>query len=1006
MDANLLKQNPITLKTLLFTILLCFAVTKVGANSPPIPQFLHYGVEDGLSQITVHDFVEDKQGFIWVGTQRGVDRFDGHRFVHISSGEAPFSLPGSSVYDLELDPITGVIWAATIGGLAFFDPISLQVTHVPLIDHGGYRHQIAKSLHFDGDNRLWVGTENSLFVYHQETGRFIPAPAFSLRLKNINDIEQDNNNRFWLATGQGLYVYDGKTTQAVLAQELSIELNSLLFDEEEYLWVATSGLGLVKANVNDTTPSITRAFTPENSPIDSLVFDILPRPDGSKLVASFEKLVSIDETSSLPVADFTTGLIRDLRQKSARVYSLFESSQGIIFIGSWDSGLFTHDPDSIKFKRLDYSDEIKTYNVGVGPDNSILLSNNKGLWIRHANNVVEGPYNLQDEYRALAERGYISRILYDGTRNVSWLAGRFGLAYFDHNDNTFTLTAHDDKQGYSLLLSDQGKTLWMGTYNQGLFKLDADTLTVLSNWDMSLVIDLFQFSDERVWAATLGGLYRVFPENDTIQMFEHDVSNYTSLSHSVVTSMYPLSPNRFLVTTQAGGTNVMEVSGDGYNDVLFKRVFEDTVLNNLSVGGIAADRSGHLWMSTTQGVVQLNPETGKTTEYNSRHGAFDSGYYIGSSAQDNDGAIYFTGVEGTTVFHPDDIGISAFQPQVLFTGFSVMGTPYGVFPFPTTGKGLNQAPLKISLDYDTLFLKTDFVAIDYANPKSNQYAYRLLGLNDSWQPIPEQQHSLTLTNLNPGTYTLEIKASNIDGVWSPNIASMQIEIRPPWWKTLPAIALLFISASLTVFAIFRWRVSILKSQSANLSQLVEARTQELEQAIQKLTILSSTDPLTSLLNRRAFSERADQEMTRFRRGGNAFSLLLIDIDYFKAINDNYGHDTGDTVLTQLATVMKRHSRTHDIVARWGGEEFIVLLPDTIEAQAIAAAQEIRRQASTILVDNQANRLCLTIGVCEVSPQFDSIEACIKEADRRLYVGKDNGRNTIVARNGIIHDSVD
>lgn len=999
-DVNV-KQWGVRAFFFLFLLTSLYSPSNAIADTSPIPPFIHYGVEDGLSQITVHDFVEDKQGFIWLGTQRGIDRFDGHQFTQVIKGEAPSGLPGSSVYALELDPKSGLIWTATIGGLALFDPISFQVTHIPLIDHGGYRHQSARSLFFDATGQLWVGTENSLFVYNADTSRFIPAPGFSARLKNINHITQDASGLYWLATGDGLYIYDTESVTAVLASEISTELNSLLYDEKGFLWVASSGLGLLKLDISDTADiQINKTYTPESSNIDSIVFDIIPRPDGSIWVASFEHLIAINEEKDREILDYTAGLTRDISQSKARVYSLFENSQGVVFIGTWDSGFFSHDPNSIKFKRLDYSSDVNTFSVSVGPEQSLLLTNSEGLWIRSEDNGIEGPYDITQSFSQLKSKGHISRVLYDDKRDMSWVAGRFGLGQFNQNTKAFSLTQHTNRQGYSLLLTDNHNTLWFGTYNNGLYKLNADTLSEINHWQMPLVINLFQFNQDELWAATLGGLYRVLLDSDTVQLFEHEFNNDKSISHSVVTNVHPLSENEYLVTTQAGGVNLMTVSGKTAGDVSFKRVYRDSVLNSLSIGGVVTDDSDNLWLSTTQGIVQLNPKSGETTEYNSKNGAFNSGYYIGSTAQDAQGKVYFTGVEGTTVFHPNEIKVSDYQPEVYFTSLSVMSEPYTAYPFPSTGNSAQPDGVQINLPHDTLFISADFVSIDYANPKSNQYAYRLLGLNDTWQALPSQQYSLTLTNLNPGHYTLEVKATNIDGVWSDKVARLNINILPPWWQTPVAIFIFGIAFLVALYTIFRWRISIVEARSQNLSKLVEERTQELERAIEKLTKLSATDPLTGLLNRRAFNERATREFTRFKRGGKAFCLLLIDIDYFKSINDQYGHDIGDSVLVQFSENMAKRSRPHDIIARWGGEEFLVLLPDSDQADGIAAAKEISNSVPHVIVNGLQKTLGLTIGIAEISDAHDSIEACIKEADQRLYTGKENGRGLIVGSRGI------
>ncbi|WP_369599964.1 GGDEF domain-containing protein [Hahella sp. SMD15-11] len=159
---------------------------------------------------------------------------------------------------------------------------------------------------------------------------------------------------------------------------------------------------------------------------------------------------------------------------------------------------------------------------------------------------------------------------------------------------------------------------------------------------------------------------------------------------------------------------------------------------------------------------------------------------------------------------------------------------------------------------------------------------------------------------------------------------------------------------------------------------------------------SRTDELTQLPNRRDMRQRLDQEYYRYKRHGRHFSIILLDIDFFKKINDTYGHDAGDYVLVRFAEVLSHSCRKLDSAARWGGEEFLVLLPDTSLIQALALAERLRDTVEKTAFVYKGRRIQVTTsaGVCSIG-QTKDLEALLKQADINLYQAKIKGRNRVI-----------
>nr|WP_246404124.1 GGDEF domain-containing protein [Halomonas stenophila] len=161
--------------------------------------------------------------------------------------------------------------------------------------------------------------------------------------------------------------------------------------------------------------------------------------------------------------------------------------------------------------------------------------------------------------------------------------------------------------------------------------------------------------------------------------------------------------------------------------------------------------------------------------------------------------------------------------------------------------------------------------------------------------------------------------------------------------------------------------------------------------------MAGTDELTGLDNRRRFFERADQELRRALRHGSPLSFCMVDIDRFKAINDQHGHSVGDLVLTQVATRLREYLRGVDFIGRFGGEEFVIALPGADLAAAREVAERLRGCIAELPHPDPGipRRLSVTIGIARLAPGETTLAPVLKRADQALYRGKARGRNTVV-----------
>jgi diguanylate cyclase (GGDEF)-like protein len=394
------------------------------------------------------------------------------------------------------------------------------------------------------------------------------------------------------------------------------------------------------------------------------------------------------------------------------------------------------------------------------------------------------------------------------------------------------------------------------------------------------------------------------------------------------------------------------------------------------------DDRGRLW--DVGAVIDL--ATNRITELTSSEGFDIGGGWIGAYARTEDGHLLFGGPQGLLVVQPDAFMPWDFQPPVVISSLLIDGEPR-----PAAG-----------VDHLTLSPKirgfsVEFAALDFSDPDSLQYAYRLDGFDPDWTEAPVERRVATFTNLDPGQYTLRVKATNRLGEWSQKQLALVVTAEPAFYETLWFRTLIVLLILLGLYAIYLVRIRQLAARSRHLESVVRERTASLALANAELAELARTDVLTQLANRRAFLEEATAEVHRMHRSGRPFSIVLGDIDLFKSINDRHGHSAGDTVLVTVASVFRQQIRTQDTVARWGGEEMIFLLPETDLESAHCAAEKWREavEAAKVTSGDATLRVTMTFGVSQIQ-QGEVIGRCIQRADAALYAGKNSGRNKVVS----------
>jgi len=443
--------------------------------------------------------------------------------------------------------------------------------------------------------------------------------------------------------------------------------------------------------------------------------------------------------------------------------------------------------------------------------------------------------------------------------------------------------------------------------------------------------------------------------------------------------------------------------------------------SGIPVFGIQSDFAGNLWLSTGQGLISYNPAGGEARTYHASQGLQGEEFNFGASYASPNGKLYFGGSNGFNAFRPADLELNRLPPPVALTSLSVINEPVA-----------SEQPFElisgIDLDYTDYVVTFEMSALDFTAPEENRYAYRLEGLDEAWVDAGDKRR-ITYTNLDGGDYVLRVRAANSDGVWNESGVEIPLSVAYPPWKTWWAYVLYTCAALLVVIGFQRHHAQKLARESEysrRLEKEVHERTKQLNSrnadlkvANAKLLEASTTDVLTGLRNRRYLFEQITKDVDLVLRhyrdgtetmrpgGNNDLLLLMVDLDNFKPVNDNCGHEAGDQLLLQVRDVLLDVCRVSDDVIRWGGDEFLIVARETNRKHAANLAERIRESLSQRVFpvgDGQVARISTSIGYASYPflkerPELMDWEEVLGIADAAMYEAKQK-RNAWVGIEGI------
>ena len=949
-----------------------FVVAPVFALDPlkAISQYVQssWGFQNGLQQKTVMAIAQTRDGFLWLATEEGLVRFSGKAFVTFDERNAP-GLGDRFIRSLAAAP-DGSLWIGTMSGLAHYSSGKFE----------SYRNEPESRMDIydiavGNDGSVWFSSDRGLRRIKNHILRNYTT-ADGLPTNGITGVAAAPNGTVWIATLKGLVRFEAEqfTTYAKWDDVAAGSLNTVSIGQGGRVWVGSKdgSVGLWDRG------KITTWWKGNGARIESLHEDT-----DSTLWIAFDKLgVGRMRSHNLELFTRSHGL------PSNRPDWIFEDRERNLWVGWEDAGLtMLRDPRFTAFGKAE----------GLSSDSisSVIQASDGSFWVGTPDAGVN--HLVSDAVRAdVAGNKAIGNSalgLVQSRDGSMWIGSGSGTVARLKNGHVTTFRVPGPlTPEVPAIVQDGTGDLWFGfDMPNGLARLRNGHFEQIPL--EGRVKALAVTPDGAVWiAAYLHGLSRL--KNGVLQ--NYGVKD--GLSSTSLTSVFVDQAGVVWAGTSLSGLNRLK-------DGRITKYSMDQGLSDSTVSAIMEDDNGYLWLSGPRGISRVSlqdlndyAEGRIKTVHSESYGYADGLRSIECNPQAQpgiwkarDGRLWFATTVGLETIDPAHIRTNEVLPIAQIGDISLDGKHE-----PNIKDGMQLKP-------GGGHLEISFQAPSFVAPERMRVRYRLMGVDSDWIDAGTRRGA-SYSNLDPGKYQFEVRAANSDGLENKISTTLNFEMLPHYYQTLWFRGLCVSLVGLLVWSIYISRIRYLVRKTQLLETIVSQRTSELRAALLKteaaqeqLRDLAMRDGLTGFWNRRAIFEILDAQMARSLTQAEPFCILIADLDHFKEINDTWGHLAGDAVLRNVSGRLREGLRRNEAIGRYGGEEFLILLPFCSLLIALVRAEELRAAIQEASIPISGNEIAVTcsFGAAAYDPGC-AVEELIGQADEALYVAKNSGRNCVRA----------
>ncbi|MFA6504459.1 MAG: two-component regulator propeller domain-containing protein [Treponemataceae bacterium] len=771
-------------------------------------RFSRLSRQDGLSNSSVSSIVQDSRGFLWFGTKNGLNRYDGYDFIVYSND--PFkadSLSHNQVQTLYMDA-RDILWIGTRQGLSRFDTGTKKFTrflHNPKVA-SSLSNDSVTAVYRDSFGRLWVGTMDGLNALDESSGRFTSYSAAedsregASRNGIVGTILQTRDGVLWVGGSGGLLRYDRETNSFAkfIGNFPSDKITALSEDTSGNLWAGCWGGGLVRIDKDRKT---TRVWSFPDNRLNSLV-------------TAFDGVVYAGTSGGgLVELDLKKNSFIVHRADASRPYalavddvdSLFMDESGLLWVGTDGGGVYKLDGNRDRFDKIVH-DPLVPGSLSKGAVLAALQDSRGSLWVGTDNGGLNRMDPNSASFRHYRSRPKNPRSLSNDTVNdimedsggSIWVATDEGLNRFDAGTDSFERLTGTDAPCNAIATDSDGRH-WYGFSRDGVERYDPKTGERLRfpadpNDPKSLSDNQVYFieKDSRgdIWIGTNGGLNRFDPNTGGFIRFTRKQADRSSLTGDSVRCMLEDSKGRLWFGMAGNGISLFDQKTGK-----FEHFFKKAGLPDDSVLSILEDESGKLWLGTNFGLCVFDPEYKDIRVLESEDGR-QGPEFTSAAFRNTAGGLYFGGADGLTRVTRASPGRKTYKSPVRLTAIKVFDREL------VSGNEIADTR-EVRLSHQENFISIEFAVLDYRDPKTNRYAYKLEGFDKDWIASGARRRA-SYANLSGGQYVFRVKASNNNGVWNEDGVRLRVSVTPTFWITPAAFVLYFAVAFFFVAAVFAW----------------------------------------------------------------------------------------------------------------------------------------------------------------------------------------------------------